>query len=40
MVNIYVRHILSGEITLDDVPQVWRSKVSARLDEVRGDQTE
>ena len=27
MVNIYVRKIRSGQMTIDDVPERWRDKV-------------
>lgn len=31
MVNIYVRKIRAGEMTLEDVPARWRDKVEAAL---------
>lgn len=31
MVNIYVRKIRAGEMTLDDVPVRWREKVREAL---------
>ena len=33
MVNIYVRKIRAGEMTLEDVPERWRDKVAAKLEE-------
>jgi len=33
MVNIYVRKILAGEMTIDEVPQRWREAVRAKLEE-------
>lgn len=33
MVNIYVDRILSGEITIDDVPKRWKAKVEKALAE-------
>lgn len=33
MVNIYVRKIRAGELTIDDVPVRWREKVREALDE-------
>lgn len=33
MVNIYVRKIRAGEMTLDDVPARWRDKVREALGE-------
>lgn len=33
MVKIYVRKILAGEMTLDDVPERWREKVREALDQ-------
>lgn len=33
MVNIYVRKIKAGEMTLDDVPVRWRAKVREALGE-------
>ncbi len=32
MANIYFRHILAGDITLEDVPRRWRQKVQEMLD--------
>lgn len=32
MVKIYVRKILAGEMTLDDVPERWREAVREALD--------
>lgn len=31
MVNIYVRKIRAGEMTIDDVPARWREKVEEAL---------
>lgn len=31
MVNIYVRWIKAGKITIDDVPERWREQVRAKL---------
>ena len=31
MINIYVRKILAGEMTIDDVPLRWRKKVEEAL---------
>ena len=31
MVNIYVRKIRAGEMTLDEVPERWREKVREAL---------
>lgn len=33
MVNIYVRKIRAGEMTLEDVPMRWREKVREALGE-------
>lgn len=33
MANIYVRKIKAGELTIDDVPARWRSKVEELLSE-------
>lgn len=33
MTNIYVRKILAGELTLEDVPVRWREKVRKALDQ-------
>ena len=33
MVNIYVRKIRAGELTIDDVPVRWREKVRETLGE-------
>lgn len=33
MVNIYVRKIKAGELTIDDVPVRWREKVREALGE-------
>ena len=33
MVNIYVRKIRAGELTIDDVPTRWREKVREALGE-------
>lgn len=33
MVNIYVRKIRAGELTIDDVPVRWREKVREALGE-------
>lgn len=33
MVNIYVRKIHAGELTIDDVPVRWREKVRKALGE-------
>ena len=33
MVKIYVKYILSGKITIDEVPELWRAKVEAALKE-------
>lgn len=33
MVNIYVRKIRAGEMTLEDVPARWRDKVAEALGE-------
>lgn len=33
MVNIYVRKIRAGEMTLEDVPKRWRDKVEKALAE-------
>lgn len=35
MVKIYVRKILAGELTIDDVPTRWREAVREALDEQR-----
>ena len=32
MVNIYVRKIRAGELTIDDVPVRWREKVQEALE--------
>lgn len=32
MVKIYVRRILAGEMTIDDVPSRWREAVREALD--------
>ena len=32
MAKIYVRRILSGEMTIDDVPERWRAQVQEMLD--------
>lgn len=34
MVKIYVKYILSGKITIDDVPQRWREEVEQALAEM------
>ena len=34
MVKIYVRKILAGEMTIDDVPLRWRDKVREALNEL------
>ena len=33
MVNIYVRKIRAGQMTLEEVPERWREKVRAALEE-------
>lgn len=33
MVNIYVRKIRAGELTIDDVPVRWRERVREALNE-------
>lgn len=33
MVNIYVRKIHSGEMTIDNVPERWREAVKKKLEE-------
>ena len=33
MVNIYVRKIKAGEMTIDEVPLRWREAVAAALEE-------
>lgn len=33
MVAIYVRRIKSGKMTLEEVPEKWRVKVEAKLNE-------
>ena len=33
MVNIYVRKIKAGEMTIDEVPARWREAVRQKLDE-------
>lgn len=33
MVNIYVRKIRAGELTLEDVPLRWRDKAAKALEE-------
>ena len=33
MVNIYVRKIQHGEMTIDDVPERWREAVREKLEE-------
>ena len=33
MAKIYYRKIMSGEMTIDDVPARWRDEVQALLDE-------
>lgn len=33
MVNIYVRKVLAGELTIDDIPVRWREKVRAALED-------
>ena len=33
MVNIYVRKIRAGELTIDDVPVRWREKVRTALED-------
>lgn len=33
MAKIYYRQILSGKITLDDVPSKWRAEVEALLNQ-------
>lgn len=33
MVNIYVRKIKAGEMTIDDVPERWREAVREKLGE-------
>lgn len=32
MVNIYVRKIRAGQMTLEDVPERWREKVAEALE--------
>ena len=32
MVNIYVRKIKAGELTIDDVPERWREAVRKKLE--------
>ena len=32
MIKFYLRKINNGEITIDDVPSLWRAKVQAELD--------
>lgn len=32
MVKVYLRKIISGEITLEQVPSLWRKKVAAELE--------
>lgn len=34
MVAIYVRRIMNGQMTLDDVPEYWRADVEAKLKEL------
>ena len=33
MVNFYIRKIRNEEITIDDVPSLWRAKVEKALEE-------
>lgn len=33
MIRIYVRRILAGQMTIDEVPQRWREAVAAALEE-------
>lgn len=33
MVDLYVKKILSGDITINDVPSRWRDAVAAKLEE-------
>ena len=33
MIRIYVRRILAGQMTIDEVPQRWREAVSAAIEE-------
>lgn len=33
MVNFYIMRIKDGKITLEDVPNLWREKVAAKLEE-------
>ena len=33
MVNIYVRKIKAGQLTIDEVPHRWREAVAAALEE-------
>lgn len=32
MVKFYLRKIKAGEMTIDEVPSLWRAKVQAELD--------
>lgn len=32
MVNFYLRKIRNNEMTVDEVPKLWRAKVQAELD--------
>lgn len=32
MVNFYVKRILAGKMTIDDVPELWREKVREALE--------
>lgn len=34
MVKIYIRKILDGKITIDDVKPLWKDKVIAALNEI------
>lgn len=39
MVVIYVRWIMAGKLTIDDVPERWQEAVAAELDKLQGDET-
>lgn len=37
MVKIYIRKILDGKITIDDVKPLWKDKVIAMLNEIENE---
>lgn len=40
MVDFYVNMILDGDMTIDEVPKLWREKVRDKLSELKQNESE